>query len=295
MVVIDAEKHKLNYKKSFDDNGIGALKKKYQGSEKSGAATLLSKSKAEYRIPERKESYRIDPLTGKKIYTTTGATYTDKKGRVLPRMTISTQMAEADDAFKLSSGTVKENIYATYANKLKSMANAARKVFINTEGMKYSPSASKVYTEEVKSLKAKLSLALRNAPLERKAQLLANKYVQMKKEAYPEMTKAMLKKIRGQAIIEARSRVGAKKVSVDVSQKEWHAIQSGAVSNNTLMKILENTNIDVIKQYAMPRTTVSVSASKLQKAKAMLNSGYTQAEVAQSIGVSTSTLTKALK
>lgn len=294
MVVIDAEKHKLDYKKSYVDNGIAALKKKYQGSANAGAATLLSKSKAPVRVPERKETYRIDPLTGKKIYTLTNASYVDKNGKVISRTTTSTQMAEEDDAFKLSSGSRVENIYASYANKLKAMANNARKTYVNTDPMKYSPSANKTYEPEVKSLKAKLNIALRNAPLERKAQLLANRYVQMKKQAYPDMSKATLKKIKGQAIIEARTRVGAKKVSVNVTPKEWQAIQAGAISNNVLMKVLENTNIDVIKQYAMPRITKAISPSKMQKAKAMLNSGYTQAEVAQSIGVSTSTLAKAL-
>lgn len=59
MVVIDAEKHKLDYKKSEQDNGITALKKKYQAHENDdgygGAATLISRAKSETSVLKEKE------------------------------------------------------------------------------------------------------------------------------------------------------------------------------------------------------------------------------------------------
>ena len=43
MVVIDAEKHKLDYKASEKDNNISALMKKYQGKARGGASTIVSR------------------------------------------------------------------------------------------------------------------------------------------------------------------------------------------------------------------------------------------------------------
>lgn len=297
MVVIDAEKHNLNYKQSYIDNGIAELKKKYQGSERAGAATLISKASSQVKIPERKEK-GWDPTTGKKIFEDTGATYTvstkKKDGTVVTktvqRKTSSTEMYETDDAFKLSSGTRIENVYAKYANDVKALANQARKEYSATKSIEYSPSARKVYDSEVKTLKAKLNIALRNRPLERQAQLLANAIVDMKKEANPDMEPADLKKIKGQALNEARTRVGASKKLVEITDSEWDAIQAGAVSNNLLTQIIDNTDLDALKQRATPRTSKTLTPAKEAKAKAMLERGYSQAEVADAVGVSTSVL-----
>src|SRR5690606_21658099 len=54
MVVIDAEKHNLNYKQSAIDNGISQLKQKYQGGADKGASTLISRTTSEQRVPTRK-------------------------------------------------------------------------------------------------------------------------------------------------------------------------------------------------------------------------------------------------
>lgn len=293
MVVIDAEKHKLNYKQSYIDNGIAELKKKYQGSERSGASTLISKASSEARVPTRKES--VDPATGKKVYIYTNETYVDRSGKTLPRTIKSTKMAETSDAFTLSSGTAMEEVYATHANKLKSLANQARKAAIDTKPTPYSPSAKKTYASEVESLNAKLNIALRNAPLERKAQLLANAVVKAKREDNPDMEADTLKKIKGQALTEARTRVGAKKERINISDKEWEAIQSGAISTNKLNQILNNTDLDLVKQLATPRTTSALTPAKLARANAMLDRGYTQSEVADALGVSVTTIRNAIQ
>jgi hypothetical protein len=58
MVVIDAEKHNLDYKASERQNGILALKKKYQGvNEKGqlkGASTLITRATAREDVDRRK-------------------------------------------------------------------------------------------------------------------------------------------------------------------------------------------------------------------------------------------------
>ena len=70
MVVIDAEKHKLNYKQAEKDYNIKELKDIYQhnadGSH--GASSLLSRSKNTIEVPIRSERYLIDPTTGEKQY-----------------------------------------------------------------------------------------------------------------------------------------------------------------------------------------------------------------------------------
>ena len=288
MVVIDAEKHHLNWKQSELDNGIAQLKKKYQGKTTGGASTLVSRASSQARVGVRKES--IDPSTGKKIYTYTDDSYVNKQGKTIVRTVKSTKMAETDDAFTLSSGTPMETVYANHANKLKSLANQSRKESISTKPKPYSPSAKKVYANEVSSLDSKLNVALKNAPLERRAQILANTVVSQKRKADPNLEPDQIKKIKGQALAEARTRTGAKKTLVDIQPREWEAIQAGAISTSKLTQILNNTDLDAIKKLATPRTSTTMTPAKINKAKSMLNSGYTQSEIADALGVSTITI-----
>ena len=175
------------------------------------------------------------------------------------------------------------------------MANKARKEALATPTIKQSASAKQTYAQEAASLKARLNLALMNAPLERQAQLLAGKVVASKKANNPNLDRDDLKTIKGQALVEARLRVGAKKKRIDITPREWEAIQAGAISNNVLTQIINNTDLDKLKQLATPRTAITMTPAKLSKAKLMLNSGYTQSEVAEALGVSVSTLIKSLK
>lgn len=295
MVVIDAAKHNLNYEQSYIDNGIAQLKEKYQGGKNRGASTLISKASSEQRVAQRKQGYKIDPETGAKIFEETGATYTDQHGKTQLKTTKSTKMYEADDAYSLSSGKPIENVYADYANKLKSLGNTARKEIIATKPIPMSQSAKKTYSNEVASLKSKLLIALKNAPLERRAQLIANTQVASRKRANKDMTGEELKKIKAQSLAGARIRVGAHKQRIKITPSEWAAIQSGAVSNNLMREIFDNTDLDLLKEYAMPRSTTSLSPAKINRAKAMSESGYTQAEIADALGISTSTLRRGLE
>lgn len=296
MVVIDAKKHNLNYKLSYERNGIKALQEKYQNG--GGVSTLISRSKSEIQVPERKASYRIDPKTGEKIFTYTGRTYVDKKSNKIVEATVSsTRMAEAKDAYSLSSGTRMENIYANYANEMKALANMSRKESLAIKGTTYSSTANKTYSKEVASLDEKLVIAKLNAPRERQAQILANYIVKRKKESDPELktNKDKLKKVKTSALNQARDTMGAKKQLIDITDKEWEAIQSGAVTKTKMRDIFENTNLDSLRQRATPRQTTSLSPSKVSLAKALARSGYTQAEIADQLGVSASTVSKAIR
>lgn len=302
MVVIDAEKHHLNYKLSEKENGIKELKIKYQGGANKGASTLISQAKSERRIHQVSIDYKIDPKTGKKIYKETGKTYTDKSGKLIKRTTKTTAMAQAfaegKDANSLSSGTRMEKEYANYANKMNALGNRARKSMVNTPDFKQSKSAKETYAREVDSLMNKLEIAQRNAPRERQAQIAANIVVRAKRRDNPDMDKDDIKKIQRQALEEARFRMGSasrKDRNIKIEPKEWEAIQAHAIAPTNLKKIIDNTDLDTLRELSTPKKTKTMSPGKVAMIKAMKASGHTLAEIADEIGVSTSTVSNTLK
>ncbi len=302
MVVIDAEKHKLDYKKSEIDNGITSLKKKYQGTYDNdgryheGAATLISRAKSEVSVLKRKGSPIIDKETGKQTYKEVYEEYTDPKtGKIRVRTQKSTRMAETDDAYTLSSGTPQEETYAEYANNMKALANQARKEMLSAGKIEYSSSAKKTYQEEVDHLMSQLNVALKNAPRERQAQVIANAAVNAKKQDNPDMKPGEIKKLSQQELTRARAAVGAKRETIKITDREWEAIQAGAISENKLTQILNHVDIDDLRQRATPHTTTSLSAAKVNKISSMNASGYSTADIAKALGVSPATVSKYLK
>lgn len=300
MVVIDAEKHKLDYKQSEIDNGIASLKKKYQGTVDEdgryheGASTLISRAKSEVSVVKRQGSPRIDEETGEQIWKNVDdPIYTDRRtGKTKVRTQPSTKMAETKDAFTLVSeaDTPVERAYATYANKMKALGNQARLEILATGKVPYSASAKETYQAEVDSLNAKLNVALKNAPRERQAQTMANAVVAAKKQDNPGMTSGEIKKASQQALTQARAAVGAKRETIKITDREWEAIQAGAISENKLTQIIDNVDIDSLRQRATPRATTSLSQAKQAKIASMNASGYSTSEIAEALGVSTSTV-----
>lgn len=313
MVVIDAEKHKLDYKSSYVDNQIASLKKKYQGVVEDdgryheGAGTLLSRAKSKQLVLKRVGTPKVnekgtdwyDPTKpeGTLIYKEAYETYIDKHGKKQIRTQESTKMAEVTDARKLSSGNPKEEVYADYANTMKALANQARLEARHAGKVAYSATARTAYRKEVDSLNVKLNIALMNAPKERKAQMIANTEVKAKQQANPDMTKKEIKKAKQVALNNARNQVGAsgKDTRIQITDKEWEAIQAGAISETTLKQIITKADSDRVRQLATPRTTTSLSNAKISKIKAMSNSNYSLSEIAEALGVSTSTVSKYLK
>jgi len=303
MVVIDSEKHNLDFKASEQKNGILDLKKRYQGVHEAtgqgkGAATLITRATARTDVDKRKpraakEGGPIDVATGAKKFTPTGEV--DKHGNV--KTFRSKKLAETDDAFTLLSehgGTDMEKTYARHSNKLKALANEARKEMVATKNIPYMPSSKAVYAHEVASLNAKLNDALKNAPLERQAQVVANHIVAQRRRANPEMDAAERKKIKGQALDEARLRTGANKTKIDITDREWDAIQQGAISNDKLKNILNNTDVDKLRERATPRPKPVMTKAVTARAKAMLAGGATLSEVANALGVPLSTLSSGI-
>lgn len=323
MVVIDAEKHHLDYKQSFKDNDIASLKKEYQlrvkedGSESTGSATLISRAKSPYNVLERKEGgwtidpatgkrvkRKFDPVTGEKLYENTNRTIvkkvTDPDGTVRwvdtgkLATTESTWMAEAKDAFELSSGTAIETIYATHANALKDMANKARLELNKIKPTQYSPSAKETYKAEVESINDKFNEARKNRPLERVAEALAGTIVRATIEENPEISDDDKKKVRNTALKNARLRVGAKKTPITFTAREWEAIQAGAFHHSRIVDILAEADKDQVRELALPREFKGVAPAKLARARQMIDKGFTIGDVAETLGVPLSSLKKGL-
>ena len=304
MVVIDAHKHGLDWKQSEKDNDIALLKKKYQGRIEDdgryheGARTLISRSSGEVDVPKR----RGDPIINEdgslswKVQPDNKLYYVDKNGKTKMRTQKSTQMAETKDARTLSSGKPIEELYADFANTNKEMANAARRELLKNERLKYQPSAAKTYRVEVASLKAKLNVAEMNRPLERKAQLMANSTMIAKMKADPDLkrTSKEYKKMAQQALTSARVKTGAKRHSIDITDREWEAIQAGAIHDSTLMDILKHTDIDKLRERATPRYSSEISPANINKIKTMKRLGYTTDEIANSMDISATTVRKYL-
>lgn len=366
MVVIDAGKHKLDYKKSEIDNNIPALKKKYQGAANAGASTLISRASGQASTEKRQGSYKInvpgtewyDPSRpdGAKIYKLADdlyyperVSYDKKSGNITyrtedgkrfsfnikndterekykpverideqtgdlyfesadgsvkyrrkTRMEKTTKMEQTDDARSLISQHQSdiEKLYADYANYMKDLGNKARLELYFTENMKRDPRAAKLYSQEVSSLNAKLNDALKNAPKERAAQRMAAAALSEKLKQNPDMPKKDIKKASQQAITSAREKVGSVKRrerNIVITDKEWEAIQSGAVSNETLKKILANSDPDVLREKAMPKERTELNGAKQARIAAMAQSDYTIEQIATALGVSPSTVSKYLK
>lgn len=302
MVVIDAAKHKLDYRQSEKDNGIAELKKKYQGFDDEtghhgGASTLLSRRKQDVEVPERQGSGVIDPLTGKVVYKESGRTYVDPRtGKTVAATTKVKRILAVDDVRSMSSGTLQEEAYADYANKMKDLANKARLEYKATPTLKRSASAAKAFEPEVNRLMAALKVAQLNAPLEREAQRIANARVKAKVQENNITDKDEISKIRRAAISDARNSTGAsgKRTRITISDGEWTAIQSGAISDTTLSEILRYAEPKTVRERATPRRATQLSDARISRIKAMANSGHTNAEIAEALGISTSAVSKYL-
>ncbi len=302
MVVIDAAKHKLDYKRSEQENDIATLRKKWQGyvdetgKERGGASTLLSRRKQDVEVPERQGSGRIDKQTGKIVYKESGRTYIDAKGREVPATTKIKLLDKTDDIRTLSSGTLVEDAYADYANKMKALANKARLEYLATPTLARSASAAKTYQPEVDRLTSALRTAQLNAPREREAQRIANTRVQAKIKDNNITDKDEISKIRRSAINDARIETGAsgKGTRISISDGEWEAIQAGAISDTTLKEILRYADPDVVRERATPRTRTEVSEARANRIRAMANSGHTNAEIADALNLSPSAVSRIL-
>ena len=319
MVIIDSYKHHLDYKESEIANNISALHKKYQGKASGGAGTIVSRAKGQDSVVKRqgtpkvnekgKEWYDPSKPEGSLIYKDADdAHYTYKKvnkktgegtTETGTRMQKTTKMANTDDAYTLVSAArnPKELAYADYANSMKALANQARLEMVHTGKIEYSSTAKNTYKKEVDSLMVKLNQAQLNTTRERAAQRMANAEIQAKQKANPNMDKSEIKKASQQALSKYRDALGSisrRDRNIDITDKEWEAIQAGAISENKLKQILDNTDVAKLRERATPRSTKSLSTSQINRIRAM-SSTYTLEQIASKFNVSPSTISKYLK
>lgn len=324
MVIIDAEKHKLNYKACYEEMRIDELKRKYQmksNGKYGGSGTIVSKASGEKYVPEKEWQGKIDPETGEKIWR-----YTEKRKTVDPetgrwkyygpkhpkydpegevKEIKTTNMAEAKDAMELVSKDryPTELVYAKHANNMKDMANKARLASTKVEDTPYSAESAETYAKEVESLQNKVDTAKVNAVLERRAVRVTTIIVNERMRDYPERYntktpdgKAHLQKLRKQ-VLEQQRAILNKSSAFEITDREWQAIQAGALKKTKLEEVINRADQESVKKHAFPDNTskTSMSPANIARAKAMLNSGFTQAEVAEMFGISTTTLRKQIK
>lgn len=305
MVVIDSEKHKLDYKESARQNGIQALINKYQvhtnpetGKVSRGASTLLSRSKQKIDISQHE--------TAKNYYKDK----VDKNGKILKKGMTPEEIAvklkisvdtvngylfrgEKFNPDKYVSGTAQEELYSSYIKGIMAIKNEAIKSYDSIKAPEYDREAAKKYAPEVQSLNVKLNRALLNAPKERQAQILTNKLYW---DNYnKDMDKDQIKKLKNRSLAKARVTTGANRgdVLVDITPKEWEAIQAHAISTTKVVDILKNTDLDKVRKLASPREP-KLSTARAERARVMIEKGYTYAQVAEQLGVSTETLRREL-
>lgn len=360
MVVIDAVKHKYDYKQSEQDNHIKELTEKWQrktlpdGTVKTGgASTIISQAGGQVRIrgeikegqkvydPETGKSLGtryIDPETGKKLETIidepyrfymnpndrgpdgkklkdearrmyptdTPGMYRNKDGSVVMpkdslvlspekhRYDTRAAMTRTDDAMTLVSAlrNPKEIAYAEYANYLKALANEARKESTTLHPTKYDPLANKTYAAEVKSLNDKyLDLEKRKQP-EKAAIIEANTMIKAWYLDNPEATKEQKGKAKQRILTmcrKARGLTGSRN-SLEITPKEWEAIQAGAIGSSKLKELLKKADMNVIQEYAMPRARGKLTTAQINRIKNLKAAGRGNEEIAEALGINVSTV-----
>ena len=375
MVVIDAEKHKLDYKQSYVENNISQLQRKYQPKfdkdgnviRGGGASTIFSRAKGEIQIDKRKGQAKInikgkswydpskpegsliytkaddkdlyyaldkyDKKTGvRTLYTTdgrqikydttsngdikkyapvmrkdknTGEVYfTNPDGSIKYKTKARTQaitnMSNTDDAMTLVSSYrhPKEILYAEYANSMKALANKARKSMVSTGNLKYDPNAKKIYAKEVSELEAALNNALKNSVKERTATRLAASEIKERKRIQPDLKSEDIRKLSQRSMSKYREQVGAatrRERNIIITDRQWEAIQAGAISENKLKSILANSDPDSLRQKAMPKKISGLTNAQVARIRAMNNSNFTINQIAEKMNVSPSVVSKYLK
>lgn len=322
MVVIDAQKHKLDWKQSAQDNDIANLKKNYQGQWPSGklkgASTILSQAGSTKYFPNEREITDKSKMTpselkwfnaGGKVFRPTGKTkrqlIKDKDDNVVGtkdeiQMDRQEKMYRVKDARDLvrDKDNEKEMTYANFANDMKKLAMEARKEARAIKPQPVNISAKETYSEEIKSLENKLKDAQRTDPLERKARTYSQKVAIDIMKSNPGVYDSYesRQRLKDQQLTKARAMLGSKKKRIDISPKEWEAIQSNAISTTKIKQIIKNADKDQVKQLAMPRQSAELTPAQLSLLKSMAATGmYSNADIAERLGISPSTVSKKLK
>lgn len=233
-----------------------------------------------------------------------------------PKTQKSTKMRQTDDAYTLTSGYrnapdeikalpkdemhdyvrkashQQEIPYAEFANQMKAMANQAR---LEARSIKLQPkdtNAAKAYETQVKELEDLAYKLNQNAPRERIAQLRASMNYAIKVNEIEDLDKEHKQKLKNQCIAEARFACSTEKQKIQITPKQWEAIENHAISGSKAETIIKKVDSKDVLQYALPKEPRTIPESKKALIRAMIRSGETPADVADQLGVSVSTVQK---
>ena len=101
------------------------------------------------------------------------------------------------------------------------------------------------------------------------------------------------KKLYSQDLDYGRFKVGKDTTYVDITDREWAAIQAGAIHATKAKKILDKAKPEKVRELATPKETRELSTAKQARIKSMLSTGMmTQTEIAEALGVSVASVRK---
>lgn len=242
----------------------------------------------------------VRALDDLKKMDTVGIEIIDRNGNKVPLQDYRGRDITKRDAYDLVGNPEdpKERLYANFANSMKQLANEARRIAVNTENLHKDPDAVKTYAKEVESLTKSLQAVKANSVLEIQALALGNKnFFAIKKSYGDDLNDEQIARLRNECIAGARLIVGAKKPTITISPSEWKAIDAGAISSSTLVNILQNTSLDTIRSYTMPRQSLRSRVSYIDECliKSYADRNVTPSEIAKLMGFSTSTIYAVLR
>lgn len=263
-----------------------------------------------------------DPETGKGIYDDS----IREKNKVSTEKLRYAWM-EGKGAASLASDnpSTKEQMYVEFSDTLHGMANSIRRSLNDDtyhidkskvsdkdktdDGLSYVKMKATRATADsdedkavIDSLRSKLDVAKRNAPKERLAQVYANAAIKARVDENPSLKTDddALKKVKNAELAAARARTGAngKGTRVEISAKEYEAINSGKVPKTLISDVLKKSNTESLTKLATESTgsRKKLTAAQVARIKAWGNSNSksTPYQMAKSMGVSVSTINKVL-
>jgi hypothetical protein len=241
MVVVDAYKHKLDYKQSERDNGIAELRAKYQppsaeklaenpNAQPGGAKTIFSRAKADTRVDKRKGGPITDPETGELSWRTD----TDARQYKLITKTVTDENGE-----KVKVPVLDEQGRKTYEDvgqaqqKVPRMTTVRDAYELTSGGSKDAPMPTKerIYAEYANHMKAlanrarKEAISIPTPEWNREAERVYKKEVEeLKKKVNANLQRAPLeRKARAAAQAEMRA---VRDENPDIEQEDFKKLES---------------------------------------------------------------------
>ena len=145
---------------------------------------------------------------------------------------------------------------------------------------------------------ADLNEAKKNSIKERTAERLAAAKINERKKVNPDLKGEDLRKYSQRMLSKYREEVGSiprRKRNINITDKQWEAIQAGAISENKLKLILDNSDPDILRERSIPSNRKGLTPAQISRIKAMANSNFTLQQIADKLGIPKSTVSNALK